>query len=395
MKNNLFTSESVTQGHPDKVCDQIADAVLDAVMAQDPDGRVACEVCANGNSVLVMGEISSHARVDIAALARQVILDIGYDRPELGFDGHTCSIHVDIKKQSTDIARGVDAALETRQGTAGTQLGAGDQGIMFGYACDETTVGMPYSLTAAHGLASQLEYVRKKNIVPGLRPDGKTQVTVEYGEDGRPARIDSIVISAQHDPDIAAEQLETALRVHVINEVIPAEMMDPDTVILLNPTGRFVTGGPAGDSGLTGRKLMVDTYGGYAHHGGGAFSGKDPTKVDRTAAYYARYVAKNVVAAGLASRCELQLSYAIGVAQPTSLRLNTFGTGKLPDGVLQLLVCNIFDFRPTAMIRELDLRRPIYRQTAAYGHFGRPDLDLSWEKTNRVAALLRQARDLA
>lgn len=390
MNKRLFTSESVTEGHPDKVCDQIADAVLDAVMAQDPTGRVACEVCANGNSLLIMGEMTARASVDMEALARQVILDIGYDRPELGFDGRTCAIRVDMKAQSPDIAQGVDYALEVRQGEESSQLGAGDQGMMFGYACDETPEKMPYSLMAAHTLAYRLAQVRKKGFLPCLRPDGKTQVTVEYGSDGTPHRVDSIVISTQHDPELSLAQLESDLRGRVIEPVIPACMMDRDTRILINPTGRFVVGGPAGDSGLTGRKIIVDTYGGYAHHGGGSFSGKDCTKVDRTAAYYARYAAKNVVAAGLARRCEVQLSYAIGVAQPTSIRVETFGTGKVPDSDLQRALEEVFDFRPAAMIRELDLRRPIYRQTAAYGHFGRADLELPWEQTDRVSALLQE-----
>ena len=388
MPKCLFTSESVTEGHPDKVCDQIADAVLDAVMAQDPAGRVACEVCANGNSVFIMGEMTTRAAVDMEALARQVILDIGYDRPELGFDGHTCEIRVDMKEQSPDIAQGVDRALEARTGQELLQMGAGDQGMMFGYACRETPELMPYSLMAAHRMACQLAQIRKSGLLPGLRPDGKTQVTVEYGPDGAPFRVDSIVLSAQHDPELSMAELETALRTQVAGRVIPRNMIDPETRILVNPTGRFVVGGPVGDSGLTGRKLIVDTYGGYAHHGGGAFSGKDCTKVDRTAAYYARYAAKNVVAAGLAERCEVQLSYAIGVARPTSIRVDTFGTGAAPDEVLQQALCQMFDFRPGAMIQELDLRRPIYRQTAAYGHFGRSDLSLPWERTDR-AELLR------
>ena len=387
MSKRLFTSESVTEGHPDKVCDQIADAVLDAVMDQDPAGRVACEVCANGNAVWIMGEMTARAAVDLEALARQVTLDIGYDRPELGFDGHTCEIRAEMKEQSLDIARGVDRALEVRTGQELLQLGAGDQGMMFGYACRETPELMPYSLMAAHRMARQLAQVRKKGLLPGLRPDGKTQVTVEYGPDGAPFRVDSIVISAQHDPELSVEQLESDLRARVIDPVIPRNMMDRETRILINPTGRFVVGGPAGDSGLTGRKIIVDTYGGCARHGGGAFSGKDCTKVDRTAAYYARYAAKNVVAAGLADRCEVQLSYAIGVARPTSLRVDTFGTGAAPDDVIQQALCRVFDFRPGAMIRELDLRRPIYRQTAAYGHFGRSDLDLPWERTDRTELL--------
>ena len=387
MAKRLFTSESVTEGHPDKVCDQIADAVLDAVMAQGPEGRVACEVCANGNSVLIMGEMTARASVDMEALARQVILDIGYDRPELGFDGHTCEIRVEMKEQSPDIAQGVDRALEVRTGEKLLQLGAGDQGMMFGYACRETPELMPYSLVVAHRMAYRLARIRKKGFLPGLRPDGKTQVTVEYNPDGVLFRVDSIVISAQHDPSLSMEQLESDLRTLVIEPVIPRSMTDRETRILINPTGRFVVGGPVGDSGLTGRKIIVDTYGGHTHHGGGAFSGKDCTKVDRTAAYYARYAAKNVVAAGLAYRCEVQLSYAIGVAQPTSIRVDTFGTGAVSDDVIQQALCQVFDFRPGAMIQELDLRRPIYRQTAAYGHFGRSDLNLPWERTDRTESL--------
>ena len=386
MEKRYFTSESVTEGHPDKVCDQIADAILDAVLAQDPEGRVACEVCASTDLVLVMGEISTTARIDVEQIVRKTVCEIGYDRPELGFDGNTCRVQVELKEQSSDIALGVDQAREAKAGSreAEAALGAGDQGMMFGYACKETPVLMPYTIAAAHALAHRLAQVRKTGLLPYLRPDGKTQVTVECGADGEPRRVDSIVISAQHDPDVAPSRMEDDLRAMVINEVFPLGMTDRYTKILINPTGRFVTGGPAGDSGLTGRKIIVDTYGGYAHHGGGAFSGKDPTKVDRTAAYYARYAAKNLVAAGLARRCELQLSYAIGVAEPTSIRLDTFGTGSAPDDELLELVRRTFDFRPAAMIRELGLRAPLYRQTAAYGHFGRLELDLPWERTGRL-----------
>ena len=386
MEKRYFTSESVTEGHPDKVCDQIADAILDAVLAQDPDGRVACEVCANTDLVLVMGEISTTAQIDVEQIARDTICQIGYDRPELGFDGHTCRVQVELKAQSPDIALGVDRAREAKAGSreADFSLGAGDQGIMFGYACDETTEKMPYSIAAAHELAYRLAQARKSGELPYLRPDGKTQVTVECDGAGDPVRVDNVVISAQHDPDVSPDQLERDLRALVIEKVLPLNLMDENTRLLINPTGRFVLGGPAADSGLTGRKIIVDTYGGYAHHGGGALSGTDPTQVDRTAAYYARYVAKNVVAAGLARRCEIQLSYAIGVAEPTSLRLETFGTGALPDAEILARVRAAFDFRPAAMIRELGLRAPLYRQTAAYGHFGRADLALPWERTGRL-----------
>ena len=356
------------------------------MLAQDPDGRVACEVCANTDLVLVMGEISTTAQIDVEQIARDTICQIGYDRPELGFDGHTCRVQVELKAQSPDIALGVDRAREAKAGSreADFSLGAGDQGIMFGYACDETTEKMPYSIAAAHELAYRLAQARKSGELPYLRPDGKTQVTVECDGAGDPVRVDNVVISAQHDPDVSPDQLERDLRALVIEKVLPLNLMDENTRLLINPTGRFVLGGPAADSGLTGRKIIVDTYGGYAHHGGGAFSGKDPTKVDRTAAYYARYVAKNVVAAGLARRCEIQLSYAIGVAEPTSLRLETFGTGALPDAEILARVRAAFDFRPAAMIRELGLRAPLYRQTAAYGHFGRADLALPWERTGRL-----------
>ena len=386
MRKRYFTSESVTEGHPDKVCDQIADAILDEVMRQDPYGRVACEVCANTDFVLVMGELTTNAQIDIEKIVRRTICEIGYDRPELGFNGNTCRIQVDMKKQSPDIAMGVDRAKEAKAGNIEKEFetGAGDQGMMFGFACDETPSLMPYSIMAYHALTYQLAEVRKNGLLPYLRPDGKSQVTVECDENGRPLRIDNIVLSAQHDPGVSQIQLETDLRAHVIREVLSEEMIDPHTKILINPTGRFVLGGPAGDSGLTGRKIIVDTYGGYAHHGGGAFSGKDCTKVDRSAAYYARYVAKNIVASGVARQCEVQLSYAIGVAEPTSVRLDTFGTGIKPDDEILDMVNKTFDFRPEAMIQSLGLRAPIYRQTATYGHFGRMDLDLPWERIDKI-----------
>ena len=386
MRKRYFTSESVTEGHPDKVCDQIADAILDEVMRQDPYGRVACEVCANTDFVLVMGELTTNAQIDIEKIVRRTICEIGYDRPELGFNGNTCRIQVDMKKQSPDIAMGVDRAKEAKAGNIEKEFetGAGDQGMMFGFACDETPSLMPYSIMASHALTYQLAEVRKNGLLPYLRPDGKSQVTVECDENGRPLRIDNIVLSAQHDPGVSQIQLETDLRAHVIREVLSEEMIDPHTKILINPTGRFVLGGPAGDSGLTGRKIIVDTYGGYANHGGGAFSGKDCTKVDRSAAYYARYVAKNIVASGVARQCEVQLSYAIGVAEPTSVRLDTFGTGIKPDDEILDMVNKTFDFRPEAMIQSLGLRAPIYRQTATYGHFGRMDLDLPWERIDKI-----------
>ena len=386
MRKRYFTSESVTEGHPDKVCDQIADAILDEVMRQDPYGRVACEVCANTDFVLVMGELTTNAQIDIEKIVRRTICEIGYDRPELGFNGNTCRIQVDMKKQSPDIAMGVDRAKEAKAGNIEKEFetGAGDQGMMFGFACDETPSLMPYSIMASHALTYQLAEVRKNGLLPYLRPDGKSQVTVECDENGRPLRIDNIVLSAQHDPGVSQIQLETDLRAHVIREVLSEEMIDPHTKILINPTGRFVLGGPAGDSELTGRKIIVDTYGGYAHHGGGAFSGKDCTKVDRSAAYYARYVAKNIVASGVARQCEVQLSYAIGVAEPTSVRLDTFGTGIKPDDEILDMVNKTFDFRPEAMIQSLGLRAPIYRQTATYGHFGRMDLDLPWERIDKI-----------
>ena len=376
MANYFFTSESVTGGHPDKICDQISDAVLDAILAEDKNGRVACECCCTTGMVMIMGEITTSAKIDIPSIARQVICDIGYDSPEKGFDGHTCAILTTIDKQSPDIALGVD------------RQGAGDQGMMFGYACRETPELMPLPISLAHKLAAQLTKVRADGTLPYLRPDGKTQVTVEYAEDGTPVRIDAVVVSSQHAAYIETETLRRDIEKNVIREIIPADMMDDKTKIFINPTGRFVTGGPQGDSGLTGRKIIVDTYGGYSRHGGGAFSGKDPTKVDRSAAYAARYVAKNIVAAGLAEKCQVQLAYAIGVAHPVSIMVETFGTGKVDDGKLEEAVEKVFDLRPTAIIRDLDLRRPIYRQLAAYGHMGREDLGVAWEKTDRVDALL-------
>ena len=376
MANYFFTSESVTGGHPDKICDQISDAVLDAILAEDKNGRVACECCCTTGMVMIMGEITTSAKIDIPSIARQVICDIGYDSPEKGFDGHTCAILTTIDKQSPDIALGVD------------RQGAGDQGMMFGYACRETPELMPLPISLAHKLAAQLTKVRADGTLPYLRPDGKTQVTVEYAEDGTPVRIDAVVVSSQHAAYIETETLRRDIEKNVIREIIPADMMDDKTKIFINPTGRFVTGGPQGDSGLTGRKIIVDTYGGYSRHGGGAFSGKDPTKVDRSAAYAARYVAKNIVAAGLADKCQVQLAYAIGVAHPVSVLVETFGTGKVDDGKLEEAVEKVFDLRPTAIIRDLDLRRPIYRQLAAYGHMGREDLGVAWEKTDRVDALL-------
>ena len=382
MEKRFFTSESVTEGHPDKVCDQIADAILDAVLAQDPNGRVACEVCASTDLILVMGEISTTACIDTEQIVRKTVCEIGYNRPELGFDGNTCRVQIELKEQSPDIALGVNKAREAKAGSMEEEfsLGAGDQGMMYGYACSETPVRMPCSIVAAQALAHRLAQVRKNGRLPYLRPDGKTQVTVECDADGKLRRVDTIVISAQHDPEISHSELERDLRALVIEEVLPGDWIDRCTNILINPTGRFVLGGPAADCGLTGRKIIVDTYGGHAHHGGGAFSGKDPTKVDRAAAYYARYVAKNVVSAGLAKRCELELSYAIGVAEPTSIRIDTFGTGAMPEDELLDLVRRTFGFRPAAIIHQLGLRAPIYRQTAAYGHFGRPDLDLPWER---------------
>lgn len=392
MERLLFTSESVTEGHPDKICDQISDAVLDALLEQDPMSRVACETAVTTGMVLVMGEITTRGYVDIQKIARDTIREIGYDRSEYGFDADTCAVLTAIDEQSADIAMGVDRALEARETVMSEQeldaIGAGDQGMMFGYAVNETPELMPYPAALAHKLTRQLAKVRKNGALPYLRPDGKSQVTVEYDEQGRPCRLDAVVISTQHSEDVPQERIHEDIRRYVLDPVIPAEMADENTKYYINPTGRFVIGGPQGDSGLTGRKIIVDTYGGMARHGGGAFSGKDCTKVDRSAAYAARYVAKNIVAAGLAERCEVQLSYAIGVARPTSVNVDTFGTGKLSDSRLVEIIRENFDLRPAGIIRMLDLRRPIYRQTAAYGHFGRTDLDLPWEKTDR-AELLR------
>ena len=383
VQKRLFTSESVTEGHPDKVCDNIADAVLDAMLRNDPNSRVACECCATTGMVMVMGEVTTNCYIDIPKLVRDVVLEIGYDKPEYGFDGHTLAVISAINGQSPDIAMGVDKSFEAIHGdTDSYDIGAGDQGMMFGYACDETPECMPLSISLAHKLTRRLTEVRKSRHLGYLRPDGKSQVTVEYDENGKPVRIDTIVISTQHDPDIDMEHLRRDVIENVICPVIPAELVDAETRIFVNPTGRFVIGGPQGDSGLTGRKIIVDTYGGVGRHGGGSFSGKDPTKVDRSAAYAARYAAKIIVAQGYAKRCEIQLAYAIGVAKPVSVRVDTFGTGTMPDAELEKMLLASFDFRPAAIIEKLDLRRPIYKKTAAYGHFGRDDADFPWEKVD-------------
>ena len=381
----LFTSESVTEGHPDKICDQISDGVLDAMLAQDPMSRVACETAITTGLVLVMGEVTSNAQVDIQKIVRDTIVEIGYDSTDKGFDGNLCGVMVSLDKQSADIALGVDKALEAKLTDSQIDaIGAGDQGMMFGYASDETEDFMPYPIYLAHKLSRQLSKVRKDGTLPYLRPDGKSQVTVEYDNEGKPLRIDAVVVSSQHSDDVDWEKIQEDIRKYVIDAVLPEELIDDDTKIYINPTGRFVIGGPNGDSGVTGRKIIVDTYGGWARHGGGAFSGNDPTKVDRSAAYAARYVAKNLVAAGLCHKAEVQLSYAIGVASPTSVRIDTFGTGVLPEEKLVDIIQDNFDLRPAGIIQMLDLRRPIYKQTAAYGHFGRNDLDLPWEKLDKV-----------
>ena len=391
MEKLLFTSESVTEGHPDKMCDAISDAILDALLEQDPVSRVACETATTTGLVLVMGEITTKAYVDIQKIVRDTIREIGYTRGKYGFDADTCGVITAIDEQSGDIAMGVDKALEAKEHKMTDDqieaIGAGDQGMMFGFATNETEEYMPYPIALAHKLARQLTKIRKDGTLPYLRPDGKTQVTVEYDENGKPARLDAVVLSTQHDPDVTQEQIHEDIKKHVFDAILPQELVDENTKFFVNPTGRFVIGGPHGDSGLTGRKIIVDTYGGYARHGGGAFSGKDCTKVDRSAAYAARYAAKNIVAAGLADKCEIQLSYAIGVAQPTSVMVDTFGTGKLSDEKITEIVRENFDLRPAGIIKMLDLRRPIYKQTAAYGHFGRNDLDLPWEKLDKVDAL--------
>ncbi|MFH0346769.1 methionine adenosyltransferase [Bacillus vallismortis] len=391
----LFTSESVTEGHPDKICDQISDSILDEILKKDPNARVACETSVTTGLVLVSGEITTSTYVDIPKTVRQTIKEIGYTRAKYGFDAETCAVLTSIDEQSADIAMGVDQALEAREGTMSDEeieaIGAGDQGLMFGYACNETKELMPLPISLAHKLARRLSEVRKEDILPYLRPDGKTQVTVEYDENNKPVRIDAIVISTQHHPEITLEQIQRNIKEHVINPVVPEELIDEETKYFINPTGRFVIGGPQGDAGLTGRKIIVDTYGGYARHGGGAFSGKDATKVDRSAAYAARYVAKNIVAAELADSCEVQLAYAIGVAQPVSISINTFGSGKASEEKLIEVVRNNFDLRPAGIIKMLDLRRPIYKQTAAYGHFGRQDVDLPWERTDKAEQLRKEA----
>ena len=391
MDKRLFTSESVTEGHPDKVCDAISDAILDACMEQDPLSRVACETCCCTGFVLVTGEITTKAQLDIPGIVRRTVNEIGYNRGKIGFDADTCAVMVALDQQSADIAMGVDKALEARENKMSDAeieaIGAGDQGMMFGYATDETEELMPYPISLAHKLAKKLTEVRKDGTLSYLRPDGKTQVSVEYNENGQPVRLEAVVLSTQHDPEVSQEQIHEDIKKYVFEPVLPKELLDENTKYFINPTGRFVIGGPHGDAGLTGRKIIVDTYGGYARHGGGAFSGKDCTKVDRSAAYAARYVAKNIVAAGLANKCEIQLSYAIGVAKPTSVMVDTFGTGKLSDEKLVEIVRENFDLRPAGIIKMLDLRRPIYRQTAAYGHFGRSDLNLPWENTDKAEEL--------
>jgi len=394
MEKRLFTSESVTEGHPDKMCDQISDAILDALIEQDPMSRVACETIATTGLVMVMGEITTSAYVDIQKIVRETVIDVGYTRGKYGFDGENCGVIVAIDEQSPDIAMGVDESLEVKEAKKGASredeidlIGAGDQGMMFGYASDETEELMPYPIALAHRLSKELAKVRKEGTLSYLRPDGKTQVTVEYDEEGNPKRLETVVLSTQHDPDVTQEKIHSDIRKHIFDQVIPSEMIDEKTKFFINPTGRFVIGGPHGDSGLTGRKIIVDTYGGMSRHGGGAFSGKDCTKVDRSAAYAARYAAKNIVAAGLARKCEVQLSYAIGVAHPTSIMVDTFGTGKVSESRLVEIIRENFDFRPAGIIEMLELRRPIYKQTATYGHFGRPDLDLPWEKVDKVEQL--------
>lgn len=391
MEKRLFTSESVTEGHPDKICDQISDAILDELLKQDPMSRVACETCVTTGLVLVMGEITTKGYVDIQKTVRETIREIGYDRAKYGFDSETCGVIVALDEQSGDIAMGVNKALEAREADMSDEeieaIGAGDQGMMFGYAVNETEELMPYPIALAHKLAKKLTEVRKNGTLPYLRPDGKTQVSVEYDENGKPFRLDAVVLSTQHDEKVTQEQIHEDIKKYVFDPILPQNMVDKDTKFFINPTGRFVIGGPHGDSGLTGRKIIVDTYGGYGRHGGGAFSGKDCTKVDRSAAYAARYVAKNIVAAGLADKCEIQLSYAIGVASPTSIMVDTFGTGKISDEAMVNMIRENFDLRPAGIIKMLDLRRPIYKQTAAYGHFGRTDLDLPWERTDKVEVL--------
>lgn len=394
MIKKLFTSESVTEGHPDKICDQISDAILDAILEKDSDARVACETAVTTGMVLCMGEITTSAYVDIPKIARDVIADIGYDRAKYGFDAQTCSVITSIDEQSKDIAMGVDEALEAKCGDDDNETGAGDQGIMFGFACNETKELMPMPISLAHKLALKLTEVRKNKTLAYLRPDGKTQVTIEY-DDNKPVRVDTIVISSQHAPEISLGQIKEDIMEYVIKPVVPAELLDENTKYFINPTGRFVTGGPQGDSGLTGRKIIVDTYGGYSRHGGGAFSGKDPTKVDRSAAYAARYIAKNIVAANLAEKCEIQLAYAIGVAKPVSILVDTFGTGKADEEIISKAVDKVFDLRPDSIIKMLSLRKPQYRKLAAYGHMGREDLNAAWEKTDKVQELLRAVEELS